>query len=447
MNTRVAILTTFRADDPAYSLCNVANDQLKMLVGAGYKPVVLVTENFQAGRMFKNENVELRYLPDQERSNSIDSDQLKKDSFLSDIKALEQSLATQLRDVDIVITHDVIYQPDALKHRIALAHVHDQVLPQLRFMHWIHSATSPRRISALRGEFPQEYQNVVKDVFPNSFYIFMNEWSRPRISRDFDVNEDFIRIIPHPTDYFNFAKYDPETIQLIHDKKLHKVDFVDVYPIRLDRGKQVEVIIKTMASLKRLDQTVRAVIVDFHSNSKDSNDPKYQYRQDLKDTAIDWGLNQDELTFTSEYNQAWDLEVPSSVIADLFDISNIFIMPSVSESFSLVTQEAGMKGNLLVLNRNFPPFREVFGQAAIHWPFNSAVSLTDFSEGTSTVNYGSRKNEENDFLNLAKNIASASLNRQNTTRRALLRTRTLESVFRDLFEPTMLDLFSVFPVK
>lgn len=460
MSKHVAILTTFRADDPAYSLCNVTNDQLKMLVGGGYKPVVLVTKGFQAGRMFNHPDVELRYLPDQRRSNAIDQNLIKDQAFQKDVDALSEAFINTLRDIDVVITHDVIYQPDALKHRLALAHAHHHALPQLRFMHWIHSATSPYRMSALRGDMPQAYRDAAKDVFPNSFYIFMNEWSRPRIGREFGIAETFVRIIPHPTDYFNFAKYDKDTIKLIHDKKLHEVDYVAVYPVRLDRGKQVQCVIKTMASLKKHDATVRMVVVDFHSNSKDPGDPKFQYRQYLKEIATDWGLNQDELTFTSEYLSDWDLEVPSSVVADLFDISNVFIMASASESFSLVTQEAAMKGNLLVLNRHFPPFREMFGQAAIHWPFPSAVNILDHVEGETTVNYGAKdesgnyvnpqqaeKNEREDYMKLAKNILASSINKQNITRRTLLANRTLETVFRRNFEPQIEDLFNVFPIK
>lgn len=354
----------------------------------------------------------------------------------------------------------MIYQPDALKHRLALAHAHHHALPHLRFMHWIHSATSPYRISALRGDMPQTYRDAAKDVFPNSFYIFMNEWSRPRIGREFGVAEHLVRIIPHPTDYFNFAKYDKDSIKLIHDKKLHEVDYVAVYPVRLDRGKQVQCVIKAMASLKKHDMSVRLVVVDFHSNSKDPKDPKFQYRQELKEIATDWGLNSDELTFTSEYQDSWDLEVPSTVVADLFDISNVFVMPSASESFSLITQEAAMKGNLLVLNRHFPPFREMFGQAAIHWPFDSAVNVADHVEGETTVNYDARdesgnyinpkkalENEKEDYMKLAKNIIANTINKQNQTRRVLLAERTLETVFRKHFEPQLEDIFSVFPIK
>lgn len=448
MPKKVAILTTFREDDSAYSLCNVTNDQLKMLVGGGYEPVVLVTKGFKPGdRMFAHDKVELRELPDQVRDNAVGS-QLVNDEFNKDVDELEKAMTKALRDIDVVITHDTIYQPDSVKHRIALAATHHNALPNLRFMHWIHSNTAPYRLSQLRGSFPERYQEVLAEVFPNSFYIYMNEWSRGRIATNFSVDESNVKIIPHPTDYFAFAKYDLDSVRLIEAKKLHEVDYVCVYPIRLDTGKQVQVPIKLIAALKGLDFSVRMVVVDFHSSSDDPNDPKYKYRQSLKDLAIDWGLSSEELTFTSEFNpEAWKVRVPHSVISDLLDISNIFVMSSESESFSLITQEAAMRNNLLILNQSFPPFREVFGQAAIHWPFGAAVDPANpAQEGTNTVNYGGPEGERQDFTSLAKNVVTSTINKQNVTRRHLLRARNLKTVFLRNFEPTMNELFEAFPL-
>lgn len=444
---KVAILTTFREDDPAYSLCDVVNDQLKMLVGGDYEPVVLVTKGFKPGkRMFVHPNVELRELPDQVRSNSI-GDQAVDDDFNKDVEDLEKALTEKLRDIDVVITHDTVYQPDSVKHRVALLLTHTRALPSLRFMHWIHSNTNPYRLSQLRGSFPERYQKSLEDAFPNSFYIYMNEWSRPRIATNFNVAERHVKIIPHPTDYFTFAKYDADSVKLISAKRLYEMDYVCIYPIRLDTGKKVEVPIKLIATLKKLNFDVRLVVVDFHSSSDDPEDPKFKYRQSLKDLALDWGLNSDELTFTSEFMPEWKVSVPSTVVSDLFDISNIFVMSSESESFSLITQEAAMKNNLLILNQSFPPFREVFGQSAIHWPFGANVDVANPSaDGQSTVNYGDADNERKDFEALAKNVIAATANRQNITRRNLLKHRNLKTIFTRHFEPTMNQLFDAFPL-
>lgn len=93
----IAILTTFRADDSSYSLCNVTNDQLKMLSGGGYKPVVLVTEGFQGGRMFNSPDVEIRKLPDQRRSNAIDQNLIKDNEFQADVDKLSEAFVNTLR--------------------------------------------------------------------------------------------------------------------------------------------------------------------------------------------------------------------------------------------------------------------------------------------------------------------------------------------------------------
>lgn len=428
---KIAIVATFREDDSAYSLCNVVNEQLHMLVSNGYKPVVLVTEGFKPGRMFADPDVELRFLPDQNRYNEVKVD----DTFNDDVEKLADAMVDKLHDIDIVLTHDIIYQPDAIKHNLALRYAHGHALPNLHFLHWIHSATTPYKLSALRGEFKEKYRDVVTNTFPHSYYIFMNEWSRPRIAREFDVPEYLVKIVHHATDYYKFAKYDQYTIDLINEKRLLDADYVDIYPIRLDRGKQAECVIKLMGSLKKLNFSVRFICVDFASTSDDPQDPKFQYRQFLKDTAIDWGLNEQDVTFTSEFKPESKYSVPTGVVADLFDFSNIFVMPSMSESYSLITQEAAMKGNLLILNRSFPPFRELFGPEAIHWPFNSAVAIADIADGETRINYPYPDGEKEDFLKLAKEVVANTLNKQNSVRRRLLRQRLPREVFIKQLEP------------
>lgn len=427
----VAILATFRDDDIAYSLCNVVNDQLKMLVNAGYKPKVLITEGFKPSRMFADPNVELRFLPDQIRQNTVVVDK----TFHEDVDKLREVMTKHLADVDVVITHDIIYQPDALKHNVALRVV-GATNSKLRFLHWIHSATSPYNIINLIPYFSEEYHKILQQHFPYSFYVFFNNWSIPRIAHEYSVGQELVRVVHHPTDYQDFANYHPLTRRIIEEKKLLEADYIDVYPARLDTGKQLEYPIKLMAALKRLGYAVRFISVDFHSSSNDPKDPKWQYRQELKDLALDQGLNEQEVTFTSEFDPALKVRVPTQIVSDLFDLSNIFFMSSSSESYSLVTQEAAMKGNLLILNRNFPPFREIFGPSALYFPCNSNVDPTNFTDGDTRVKFD---NEAEAYEELAKLVVVHTMNKQEVTRRRLLRERNLDYVFKRELEPIILE--------
>lgn len=427
---KIAIITTFRDFDPAYSLCGVVKEQIKMLVNHGYILKVLVTQGFKPTEVY-TEDI-LRYLPDQQRSNSVKVDE----SFTEDVDKLVKAYREHLQDVRIVITHDIIYQTDALKHNVALR-MYQQERSDMRFLHWIHSATSPLVLANLRPYFKEEFQKVMQNMFPYSFYIFFNDWSRPRIAREYNVGEELVKIVHHPTDYLEFAKFEEETKKFVRDHHLLDVDYLMVYPARLDTGKQLEYPIKLTAALKRLKYNAKFIAVDFHSSSDDPKDPKWQYRKKLKELARDLNVGNDVL-FTSEYKPEWKVRVRQEVISDLMKLSNVFFMSSSSESYSLVTQEAAMHGNLLILNKNFPPFVDIFGSAVLEFPCTSNLNILDRTDGETRTKL---ENEIEAYDNLAKLVVvNTQLHKQEITRRKLLQTRNPDYVFKREVEPLFGEL-------
>ena len=53
-------------------------------------------------------------------------------------------------------------------------------------------------------------------------------------------------------------------------------------------------------------------------------------------------------------------------------LCNVFVMPSKSETYSLIAQEAGLCGAILILNRDFPPMRSIYGPHAMYYKFSSS---------------------------------------------------------------------------
>ncbi|MDD5015251.1 MAG: hypothetical protein PHW73_09185, partial [Atribacterota bacterium] len=121
----------------------------------------------------------------------------------------------------------------------------------------------------------------------------------------------------------------------IDKRDVYSADAITVYPVRLDRGKQAEFVVKTSAMIKELDMSVRCIIVDFHSTGGD----KVVYRDQLKQLGLDWGLTPQELSFTSEFSAEWKARIPHEDVMALFRMSNFFVMPSVSESYSLLPKK------------------------------------------------------------------------------------------------------------
>jgi hypothetical protein len=420
----IAIFTNFSTYSEAYSLNRVVMNQIRMLVDGGYKPIVIVGKYFEPVLDYADPNVVLKRIPDVPVYNEVKMDS----TFDQDVLALEKGLEDALQGVDVVLTHDIIYQPACMKHLVAAKRIAKRH-PEMRWMHWIHSATSPYTLKDLRPIFVDQYANTISEKFPNSFYIFFNAYSIPRIAQNFQVDDEDVKIVHHPTDIKAFFKIDNDSWDLITRKNILEADVICTYPIRLDRGKQVEKVIKTIASFKELGKTVRLIIGDFHS----TGDDKVTYRNDCKQVAKEWKMTDDELIWLSEQKSTWNVEVPYTVISDFMHLSNVFVGASVSESYSLITQEAGLSGVGMILNRDFPPFRDVFGWAPHQIPFSSNIDALTGLDGETTT----KVNDEHQFYLDAARILNYELeyNRTLAMKTALRKYRNLNYIFKHELEP------------
>lgn len=434
---RIAIFTNFADYSEAYSLTRIATEQIKMLVQNGYEPTVIVGDTFVPVKAFALPEVKLAKIPNVACHNEVKKDE----TFDEDVTNIEKALEEILKDIDVVISHDIIYQPACLKHNFAARRVAEKN-PKIRWLHWIHSATSPMTLEALRPIFQDEYMNLVSKPFPNSRYVFFNHYSIPRIARDFGVPEEVVRVVHHPSDISQVLALTPDVTKFMRDNAILDADAVCVYPCRLDRGKNVEVAIKTMAMVKDYKKKVKMIVVDFHSTGGD----KITYRDDLKNIAVDYGYSQDELIFTSEYKKEWEVEVPYEDTQAIMRLANVFIMPSRSESYSLVAQEAGINRCVMVFNQDFPPFRDIFGPYGIFKKYSSNFDImSDLAEASGNTNteYGpanaspeERGSWEQKYHRGTAGAIVARLNHPEMAESWFLRKyRNLDTVFKTELEP------------
>lgn len=440
MSKKVVILTSFSDFQKAYSLNIIVQTQIKMLLLNDYEPTVIVHDTFEPEGIYAHPHVKIEKIPNVPCHNEVKKDE----TFDEDVKAIEGRLREILKDKDIVLTHDVIYQPACLKHNLASRKVAKD-LPNIRWLHWIHSATSPSLLNAVIPIFADEYINLIKAPFPNSFYIYPEAYTIPAVAKNYGVPEDKVKHIPHATDVCGYLGMSKELETMIYDKDILTADAIAVYPIRLDGGKQPQYVIKTMAMLKEYNLKVRVIMVDFHSTGTE----KIAVRDDCKNVAIDYGLSQDELLWTSEQNDEWEGEVPQSVVKDLFTISNVFILPSVSETYSLIAQEAMLLGNVAVLNKDFPPFRSIYGDSPIYKKYSAAFDvMADLAESKEMdswtgTKYGSeklpddaRKEAEKQYHKETAAQILARLKLPEQSQRTWVRKeRNLDSVFNKYYLP------------
>jgi len=421
---RIAIFTTFTSSDHAYSLNNVVIDQIKMFLRAGYKPVVLVAEGFNPVGVYGDKDVELRHIPKVFLSN----EGKLPDNYYEDSEIMTGSLRELLKDVGVCVTHDIIYQPAHLIHNLASRKVAEE-RPDLRWLHWIHSATSPNILCN-----KEEVRMLIKRPFPHAFICYPNQYDRTRVATNFRYEEHLVKYVPHPIDIPEYLGFHEYTREFVDKYSLIGADMVMVYPVRLDRGKQIQMNIRSMAALKRRDKSVRLIIADFHSTGGD----KVTYRAQMKKQGMELGLNENELIFTSDFRDETKGSVPREMIRDLFNISNIFLLPSRSETYSLIAQEASICGNLVILNFDFPAMRSIYGEHALYFKFSSNVDALTGLDGETLTDY---RGGEKYFDDMAAAICyELDNNRVIGLRDKLRKERNLDYVFKNHFEPLIYGL-------
>ena len=156
----------------------------------------------------------------------------------------------------------------------------------------------------------------------------------------------------------------------------------------------------------------------------------------LKELSV--ALNDWLHTYASEFCDEWHVSVPREVVRDLFLISNVYIHPSKSETYSLTTQEAALCGNFLVLNYDFPAMRSIYGSHAAFYKFSSNVNINTGEDGETATSYG---NVDAYFHDIAlRVIYELDNNHVLAQKRRIRKERGPDYVFKRYIEP----LFAAF---
>jgi hypothetical protein len=432
MKKKVAILTNFNSYLKSYSPLIIVSEQIKMLLSAGYEPVIIVTESFDPPRDSVFNKVKLEYIPNVSVSNEASQDI----SFETDINFLSESLESifKTNEIDVVLTHDLIFLPDYVKHRIACLNIVEK-FPKMRWLHWVHSATNPGDLINERKNFEDKYREMLGQKFPNSYLVFPNAYDIPRVARNFGYEESEVKEIPHSTDPVEFHKLCPIVERLCKETELLQADVIMVYPLRMDRGKQPHVNLEIINACNNNELDARLIFVDFHS----TGDDKVVYREEIQRKAKLMGI-EDKVIFMSQFDPELYTESPREVVIDLMTLSNIFCLPSMSETYSLVAQEAMAKGNFCILNHDFAPMRQIYGDKAIYKQFSGKIGM-DGLNGEITTTYSNADGYYHDISCYIKYMLNNDMVLKGKT--WVRKERNPDAVFRKYLEPLIHEITEV----
>lgn len=116
-------------------------------------------------------------------------------------------------------------------------------------------------------------------------------------------------------------------------------------------------------------------------------------------------------------------------------ISNVSVIPSVSESYSLIAQEAGLSGVTSMMNRDFPPFRDIFGWAPHQVGFSSNINAVTGLDGDTKTEV---HDEKEYYLSAARVLQYELKNDRTLVLKTMLRKeRNMHTIFRNELEPLL----------
>lgn len=421
MLPKVAVVTSFSSFQKTYSLTSVVENQLVSLVKYGYSPVLFVLPSFTDDALVPK-GVEIRKVVPQiilepYHEHIFDKSKDIVEKLNIDKKLVIEAFEKYMTDIDVAITHDFILVDDYLVYAVGM---NEAKLPKIRWLNWIHSAPSARVAGS--DEYPWKYQY---SVMPNSKIVYLNYTDQVLVAERYHGTINDVAIVHNPTDPRTFFKLDDLVSKMIDQFKLLDADIVQVYPVSTPRmvdNKQVHKIIEIFGKLKVHGQNVRLIVCNAHANA----DREKQTISEMKKLAQENGLDiSQEVVFTSMIEPPkYESGVSHDVVKDLFLLSNLFIFPTTSENAPLILLEAASCRNLLVLNDDFLPLREFFGENALYFGFGSVRTNRNYED-------------EEKYLDDVAKIIIAELSRNRPLRafRDWKKNYNYDKIFTEQIEP------------
>ena len=363
---KVAILTNFNSFNPGYSLTGIVQDQARMLLRHGHEPHLFCGEKydhkydaeFPAGVVIRPEVPFPKQIDYRKRNEVTQEHEAVAEAF-------GDKLVSLLADFDMGWTHDWVFTGWFLPYAIAVQRASPR-LPRVRWLHWIHSIPC----TGYDWWDMKLYSRRHKLVSPT-------ETERRRVAEQYRGEISDVRVIPHIKDPRVWYRFSQDSWDFIDDYPgCIQADVFQIYPASADRltAKNVDKVIRIFGFMKKkLNRNVCFICADQWATGRQRREDE----QTLIDLARAVGLEESEFAFTSRWRPdekgrgKYATGIPSRMVAELGLLQNLFIFPTIQESFGLVGPEAALGGAYVVTNRSLTNQLDVFDNIPNSYDFGS----------------------------------------------------------------------------
>lgn len=386
---RIAIISHFNSMPESYSPARAVKNQIKILKEHGHDVTFFLNEKSKLTEEQLGCKI-LTIIPAFKREKMVINEEVKNKL----ISIFREHLTS---DFDVAITHDFFIQ-DTITFSEAIREC-GVTIP------WLHFCRSG---VAHNMDFSM----------PNAKFVYLNYADVGRFAKAIKVSVDQCRTVFNEKDPQYMYNWHPITRMIVNKYRLWEKDIIQVYPICSTRfeSKGINSVIKAFVELKRLGNKVTLIIANSNGRRRvDDLGRKIKMAEDL-------GLNKDEFIITSllaDEEYKIESELPNQVCAELMQIANLFIFPTVAEVGPNILLEAAIAKNLIVVNADLPLLYDfVDKENTLSYPFTSNQRL-HFKE-----------RDGDSYNKLAKKInGELKSNKADLTFRKVWRSHNAESIY------------------
>lgn len=368
---RICLLTDFLDFNRGYSVAGVVSNLCRMFHRYGHEVHLYVGETYKDTFEAPQNAILHKSTP---RFTQMDY-KFEKDLTQEHKECIRDRIVpfmkSELPQYDLVITQDATFTGWLLPYFLGLEGCIEET-KNTRFLHLLHSL--PPRVPMKEWDW-RDISRLNK--YGNHKIVSFTAHNKKLIEETYKAKPEEVVVIPHIVDIRIEHDFCQESCDII-DKMPNILfgDVVCVYPASTDRlrAKQVYACIGLFDGFKRRNMRCALVIANQWATGRVPQEDKEKYINLGKGLGLKYG---EEFIFTSDIDDRYNNGLSKRVLNDLYGCANLFIFPSIEESWGLVSLEGSLCGQYLVANDDVGCFHEIYGSCAHYIPFGS-LEHSDF---------------------------------------------------------------------
>jgi mannosylglucosylglycerate synthase len=294
--------------------------------------------------------------------------------FMRVVQRLEQSLLPRVRELDLLIVHNVFTKHFNLPLTAALAHLLDN-RRIAGCIAWCHDLTwmSPRSRSRVHAGYPWD---LLRTYRSDMRYVAVSEKRRQEMLQMFEKPSARIEVVHNGVESGELLGLSAAGSALIGRMKLWQADVILLAPVRVTQAKNLELALRVVAELKSRGVRPKFVV----TGPPDPHDAASRgYFEDLLALRSRLGL-EDEFHFVFESgprsHEAYMID--EGLVAELLRVSDALFMPSHREGFGMPVLEAGLVGVRVFCADTIPAAHELASDEVV--TFSPAADAGQLAE-------------------------------------------------------------------